>query len=57
MPIYIIRKYVLANSAKEAIRKEKSVQVNDCWLEENSQKTYLETLEKKKETGFKPKKK
>lgn len=53
--IYIIRKYVLANSAKQAMIKEKLTPVHDCWLEENSQKKMLDSLETKKKLGIKTK--
>lgn len=32
---YIIRKYLFARSAKEAIAKEKHVKTDDCWVDEN----------------------
>lgn len=31
---YVIKKYVRAYSAKDALRKEKDVEVDDCWLDE-----------------------
>lgn len=51
--IYIIRKYIVAKSAAEAIRKEKKVAVDDCWVEDNTHKEYLyEQIEGKKDIGF-----
>jgi hypothetical protein len=32
--VYIIRKYVLASSATDAIKKEKNQPVHDVWLDE-----------------------
>lgn len=40
--IFVIRKYVVANSVEEALEKEKSAKVDDCFLEELSQKAWLE---------------
>lgn len=34
--IYVIRKYVVADSIKSAIRKDKETEVHDCWLSEGS---------------------
>jgi len=53
--IYIVRKYVLANNAPEAIRKEKLQKVDDCYAEEKSINNYIESLTpiKIKEVGFK----
>lgn len=53
--VYIIRKYIVANSASQAIRKEKHHKVDDCWMEENKSRNYLDSLTKepnKKRTGF-----
>lgn len=52
--IYIIRKYVLASSITEAIKKDKTTQPHDCWLEENAQKRIIDDMSEKKEfLGFK----
>lgn len=50
--IYIIRKYILANSAKDAISKDKKSPVDDCWVEENTHKEFLMETQKK-QIGFK----
>lgn len=52
--IYIVRKYVLANNINDALKKEKHLQAQDCWMDENSTKNYTETLieNHKKKTGF-----
>jgi len=44
--VYIIRKYVLANSATEAIHKDKSTKVHDVWLEETAQKEIVYNMSK-----------
>lgn len=31
---YVIRKYVMASSAQEAIRMDKRTPVDDCWVDE-----------------------
>ena len=51
--IYVIRKYVKASSAAEAIKKEKDITVHDCWLEEQTQKEIINRLyEEKEKIGF-----
>ena len=52
--IYVIRKYVSASSALEAIKNESKVGVHDCYLEDTSQKTIIEKMYEKKDTkiGF-----
>jgi hypothetical protein len=35
---YIIRKYILAKSAKDALRKEKNIPADECWVDENYHK-------------------
>jgi len=42
--VYVVRKYVIADSIKSALLKEKKTKVHDCWLEENSQREMLEKL-------------
>jgi len=33
--LYVIRKYVFANSIEEALQKEKQCKANDCWLDDH----------------------
>jgi len=42
--IYIVRKYVVANSVKEAIKKEKTITPEDVYLEDTSQRMFMETI-------------
>jgi hypothetical protein len=35
---YIVRKYVMANSAMEAIRNEKKFRVDEVWIDEDWKK-------------------
>jgi hypothetical protein len=37
--LYVIRKYVSARSAAEAIRKDKDTPVDDVWLSEKAQES------------------
>lgn len=53
--IYIIRKYIIATSAKQALKLEKNQPADDCWVEDSMQKEWLER-EMKHEIGFKTKK-
>lgn len=32
---YIIRKYVMARSVADAVKKEKVIKPDDCWLDDN----------------------
>ncbi len=40
--LYIVRKFVVANSATDAIKKEKTNPVHDVWIEESHQKMFIE---------------
>ena len=35
---YIIRKYVMAKSAHEALKKERRIRPDDCWVDEEWKK-------------------
>lgn len=50
--IYVVKKYVLATSAADAIQKEKSTAVDDCWAEEETHKEFLKKKVKNTEVGF-----
>lgn len=39
--IYVIRKYIPANSAEEAIKLDKKSKVDDVWLDEESKKRII----------------
>lgn len=45
--IYVLRKYVQADSIEEAIKKDKKTPVVDCWLTEYSTTQHLENLSPK----------
>lgn len=36
--LYIVRKYIMATSVKDAIRKDKKEPVDDCWLDDDYKK-------------------
>ena len=36
--LFIVRKYVMARSALEAIRKSRHVPVDDCWIDDEWKK-------------------
>lgn len=50
--IYVVRKYIVANSVIEALQKERTQPVDDCWAEESTHKEHLEELSKKNPIGF-----
>ena len=56
--IYIVRKYVLANSVEEALKKEKKQKPDDAYVEEKSLNNFIENIIKPTETpmGFRKKK-
>lgn len=41
---YIVRKYIMAKSASEALRKEKKVRPDDCWVDEDWKKDNQQQL-------------
>ena len=45
---FIVRKYVMAGSAQQAIKKEKKVEVADVWIDE----AWLDKQSDKLITGF-----
>lgn len=45
--VYVIRKYIEASSALEAIKNESKTVVHDCYLEDTSQKTIIEKMYEK----------
>lgn len=50
--IYIVRKYILAKDAKEALRLDKVTPVDDVWAEDATHKEYLDN-QIKNVLGFK----
>lgn len=40
--LYIVRKYIMARSAKDAILKDKKSDVDDVWLDEDFKKTEID---------------
>jgi len=40
--LYIVRKYIMARSAKDAILKDKKSDVDDVWLDEYFKKTEID---------------
>lgn len=41
---FVIRKYIMANSAKDAIKKDKTSPVDDVWVDEEWKKNQSRTL-------------
>lgn len=46
MKIFIVRKYVIADTIEEAIKLESNTPVHDCWVEDTSLKNSIEQLGK-----------
>ena len=53
MKQYIVRKYIMAKSAKEAIKLDNKSEVDDCWVDEDWK---AGQYEKPQDVGFKIKK-
>ncbi len=52
--LFVIKKYVWATSAIDALRKEKKIKPDDCWIDSEWQKNNCDI---NKDIGFKSKKK
>lgn len=50
MPLYIVKKFIFAKDAKQAIKKEKQHPVDDVWMDDRWREEFLS---KRKEIGFK----
>lgn len=53
--MFIVRKYVMAKSAKGAILLEKNLPVDDVWLDEDWKKNNPEKVSSGGEVGFRKK--
>ena len=53
--LFVVRKYVKANSAAEALRKERRIKPDDCWIDDEWRKANIEESSGK-EMGFRLKK-
>jgi hypothetical protein len=49
--LFVVRKYIMAESASDAIRKESKQKVDDVWVDEEWKKVHTE--EDTKNIGFK----
>lgn len=36
--MFVVKKYIMAKSAQEALRKEKKIPADDCWVDEDWRK-------------------
>lgn len=45
LKMYVVRKYIMASSAKEALKKEIRTPADDCWIDEEWKKGGGGTLE------------
>lgn len=39
--LFIIRKYVMANNAKQALSLEKNIKADDCWVDDEWKKNNM----------------
>lgn len=42
--MYVIKKYIMATSAREALRKEKITPADDCWIDEKWRESERDNL-------------
>ena len=42
--MFIVKKYIMATSAQEALRKERSTPADDCWVDEDWRKASKDNL-------------
>ncbi len=42
--LFVIKKYVMASSAQDALRKEKNIKPDDCWVDEDWRKNTKDKL-------------
>lgn len=50
--VYVTYKYVIADSVKNAIKKEKDLPVDECFLEPNWKNNNIPKLDVDKKPGF-----
>jgi len=50
--VYITYKYVVADSVKSAIKKERDLPVDECFLEPNWKNNNIPKLDAEKKPGF-----
>lgn len=55
LKLFIVRKYVWANSVHHAVKKERKQVVDDCWLDEEWRRRDLDLPLKSNEIGFRNK--
>ena len=42
--MFVIKKYIMATSAKEALKKELKIPADDCWVDEDWRKNNKDNL-------------
>lgn len=42
--MFIVKKYIMARSAREALRKERTQAADDCWVDEEWRKNNTDNL-------------
>lgn len=42
--MFVVKKYIMASSAKDALRKEKKHPADDCWIDEEWRKNKTDNL-------------
>lgn len=51
--LYIIQKYVVATSVSQAIKIEKKITAQECWLDDDWKKAHKPMIDDGKKLGFK----
>ncbi len=42
--LYIVKKYIMASSAQSALRKERKIEADECWVDEDYKKNMARDL-------------
>ncbi len=53
--LFVIQKFIVASSILEALKIEKKVKPDECWLDEDWKKAHKPKIAEQKQIGFKKK--
>lgn len=51
--LFVVKKYIMANSAQEALKKENKYRADDCWVDEDWRNKQKDFSEVESSMGFK----
>lgn len=50
--LFVIKKYIMATSAHDALKKERKVRPDDCWVDEDWKKSQSDPRQLESAIGF-----